>query len=186
MSQLMLVNPRKRRTKRKTARKTVAVRRRRSNPVTKLTRRTKYRRNPIPKMGGVVNTLKDGAIGAVGAVASEIVLSKLPLPAQMATGNGRVAASALVSIGIGMAVAKFGKNKALGHTMAKGGVTVALHSIIRGAASNIPGVGLSGYSDGLLGMEDGLLGMGYYDAAPTFDAEGMGYYDSGDYSDHEF
>lgn len=179
MAQLMLVNPRKRRTKRKTTRK--AVSRRRRNPVAKLTKRRTYRRNPLPKMDTVIGTLKDGALGAVGAVASEVVLSKLPLPAALSSGNGRVAASALCSIGIGMLVAKFGKNKALGHTMAKGGVTVALHSVIRGVAGNIPGVGLDGYDDGLLGFDDGLLGMGYYNAAPTYDpmtdVEGMGYYE---------
>lgn len=190
MASLMLVNPRKRRTKRKTtARKAPA--RRRSNPVAKRasTSVRKYRRNPIPRMGGMVETMKDGAVGAAGAVATEIILSKLPLPTALSSGNGRVAASALGSIGVGMLVARFGRNKKLGKTMAQGGVTVALHSLMRGAASNIPGVGLDGYgSGGLLGMDDGLLGadfddLGYYSAAPTYDTPSSmdGYFDMDDY-----
>lgn len=157
----MLVNPRKRKAKRRVARKSISKRKPRVASSKTVTTR-KYRRNPLPKMGGVMGTLKDGAVGAAGAVATEIILSKLPLPAQLASGNGRIAASALGSIGVGMLVAKFGKNKKLGQTMAQGGVTVALHSLMRGAMSNIPGVNLSGYDDGLLGYGDGLLAYSDY------------------------
>lgn len=184
MAGLMLVNPRKRRTKRKTARKTIAKRRSPRVASSKTVTTRKYRRNPIPRMGGVVSTLKDGAVGAAGAVATEIILSKVPLPAALATGNGRVAASALGSIAVGMLVAKFGKNKKLGQTMAQGGVTVALHSLMRGAAGSLPGVSLNGYGDGLLG--DGLLGddfedLGYYSSAPTFDSGVDGYFDENEF-----
>lgn len=180
MAGLMLVNPRKRRTKRKTARKTVAKRRSPRVATSRTVTTRKYRRNPIPKMGRVVDTLKDGAVGAGGAVATEIILSKLPLPAQLATGNGRVAASALGSIALGMAISKFGKNRKLGQTMAQGGVTVALHSLMRGAASNIPGVGLDGIDAGLLGND--FDDLGYYSAAPAYSDGGMdGYYDMDDF-----
>lgn len=184
MAGLMLVNPKKRR-KSTAKRKTVRRAKRHSTGLARVTKSVgRRRRNPIPKMTGIVSTLKDGAIGAAGAVLTEIVLSKLPLPASVASGNGRVAMSALGSIGVGMMVAKFGKNRDLGKKMAQGGVTVALHSLMRGAVSGIPGVELSG--NGLLGMEDGLLGsdmndLGYYSSAPTYESLNGHYSDDNDF-----
>lgn len=179
MAKMLLVNPRKHRK----ARKTVSKGRRRVSRARKalasVTRTVKrYRRNPLPKMGGAMDTLKNGAIGAAGAVVSEAVLSKLPLPAALTTGTGMAVAKALVGVGVGMVVSKVMKNRSLGKTMAEGTVTIALHDTIRNAVKGP--LGLSGYGNGLLGYADeGLLG--YYSAAPVFDnvpsVPSMGYYD---------
>ena len=183
MAQLMLVNPRTRKKVKKNKRRSGMVAR-----VSALASRTRskvrrYRRNPI---GGATSNattqLKNAAIGAAGALAVDVVMSKLPLPANLSSGMGRTAAQGLVSIGLGMAVAKFGKNKRLGVQLAEGGLTIALHGVMKGALSkSMPS--LAGYddqllgNDGLLGYDDGLLGYddmlsafpesGYIGVAPT-------------------
>lgn len=183
MAQLMLVNPRKRRKSKKSARKTGIVRRAKSLVHRSVKRARKYRRNPIGggSSTGVTGQLKAAAIGAAGALAVDVVMSKLPLPANLQTGMGRTAAQGLVSIGLGMAVAKFGKNKKLGVQIAEGGLTIALHGVMKGALSkSIPSLAgnegllgyddLSGYDDGLLGYDDMLSEFsdaGYVGVAPT-------------------
>src|SRR5512138_1663169 len=93
MAKMLLVNPRKRRKARKTVSKGKRRISRARKALTSVTRTVKrYRRNPLPKMGGAVDTLKNGAIGAAGAVISEVVLSKLPLPASFSTGTGMAVA----------------------------------------------------------------------------------------------
>lgn len=176
MAKMLLVNPRKRRTARKAPAKRRTTRSRKA--LTSVTRTVKrYRRNPIRRMGSTMDTLKNGAIGAAGAVVSEAVLSKLPLPASLTTGTGMAVAKALVGVGVGMVVTKVMKNKAMGKAMAEGAVTIALHDTIRNAVKGP--LGLSGYDSGLLGYDSGLLG--YYSAAPVYDSvpdiPNMGYYD---------
>lgn len=151
MGALTLVNPRKRR-------KTTRGRKRTTSVTRSVTRR--YRRNPSSRgLGGAVNTLKDGAIGAVGAVATEMLLSKIPQTATM-DGNTKTAVSALASIGLGMAVAKFGKKHALGKTMAQGGVTVALHSVFK---NMVPGATVGAY------YGDDFNDMGYTEPTQVWD-----------------
>jgi hypothetical protein len=177
MASLMLVNPRKRRAKRKTARKAPSIARRVKTVYKKAAR--KYRRNPI---GGSSRTnltaqIKNAAIGAGGAVAVDILMAKLPLPANLKTGTMRSATQGLVSVGLGMAVAKFGKNRALGIALAEGGLTVALHGVLKSTVNNaMPTLQLAGdesllgYEDlsgDLLGYEDMNQGVGWYSAAPV-------------------
>jgi hypothetical protein len=131
----LLVNPRKRRAKRTTAKRrtSLAKRARRLLPaIVKRTSISKYRRNPSPRNAAVMATVKEGAIGAAGAIAAEILLSKLPVPANFKTGTMQPVASALAAVGVGMLVSKYGKKPALGKAMAQGGVTVALHQTMRG------------------------------------------------------
>ena len=171
MAQLLLANPRKRR--RSTAKKRRSITKR-ARPATKKTVTvTKYRRNPSGRMGGIIGTLKEGAIGAGGAVAVEVILSKLPLPAALSEGNGKVAAKVLGGVALGYAVSKFGKKSALGKTLAQGAVTVALHDTIRNMVG--PSMGLSG--DTLLASD--WDDMGYWGAGQTYDAPAAmdGYYD---------
>lgn len=162
MSQLMLVNPRKRRTKRKTgtavARRSPIRRRARSAVATVKKSIKRYRRNPSMRTSGVVDTIKTGAIGAGGAIAAEVLLSKLPIPAEFKSGNMAIVASALASVGVGILVGKYLKKPAIGKTMAQGGVTVALHGALRSMVA--APMGLS-------------TGLGYYE----FDPSTMGYYE---------
>lgn len=177
MAKMLLVNPRKRRTTRKSVAKAPATRRRRSRSRSLTTVRATRRRNPIRRMGNTMDTLKNGAIGATGAVVTEAILSKLPLPASLSTGTGMAVSKALVGVGVGMVVSKVMKNRAMGKAMAEGAVTIALHDTIRNAVKGP--LGLSGYDSGLLGYDSGLLG--YYSAAPVYDSvpdiPNMGYYD---------
>lgn len=164
MAQLMLVNPRKRRTRRAKSRRRSPTR-----ALASVTRKTtrRYRRNPIRRAGNMVETFKGGAIGAAGALAVDVALQKLPLPANLTQGNLAPITKGMVGIGIGMLVSKFGKNKKLGEQLAGGAVTVALYNA--GKQMIGPSLGLSGWEndDGLLGWgDDGLLG--YYNAAPTY------------------
>lgn len=159
MAQLMLVNPRKRRAKRKTSRRksTGLVARASSRVSTGLKRiRRSYRRNPIAK-NDIFSQFKDGAIGAAGALAVDIAMQKLPIPDNLKTGQMKPIVQGLVGIGIGMAVAKFGKNRTLGKQLAGGAVTVSLYNA--GRQMLAPTLGLAGSEDGLLAYED----MGAYD-----------------------
>ncbi len=165
----LLVNPRKRRVTRKKSTRKAPARRKRTSAVAtvRTVSRRKYRRNPSAR-ANIVSTVKEGAIGAAGAIASEFVMSKLPLPDNMKTGQMQPIVSALVSVGVGMAVTKFGKKKGIGMAMAQGGVTVALHQTMRGFVSAPLGLdnSLAYYGDD---FEDMNEGMGYTSAAPTFD-----------------
>lgn len=201
MAQLLMVNPRKRRKapakRRKTATKAVARpaprRRRRAAPA-----RSKrvYRRNPIARGNNIVTQVKNSAIGAAGALGVDIAFAKLPIPDAMRTGMMAPAARGLVSLGIGMAVGKVMKNKKLGTQLAEGGITVALHDLMKSQVTKV--MPLGGYDDGLLGFpSDGLLGMEdlglgriFSDSGSSnsiFDETGLGYtgagnvFDSGGY-----
>lgn len=175
----MLINPRKRRAKRKASPAKRRVKRRtavtrtvvQSNPIKRrrASRRTslksvsrrRVRRNPIG-LGGIVGTLTDAAIGAGGAVAVNFVFDKLPLPLSMKTGMAGTAAKAALAIAIGT----FGK-KVLGNTagkMAAGALTVIAYDVIRGflpppAIMSTAGMGYiaSGQNAGYIGN-----GMGEY------------------------
>lgn len=197
MAELMLVNPRKRRKSRKTTSKRRSVASRAVATVRASARRIgrRYRRNPIASRGGAAGNameqFKAGAIGAAGALAVDVAMQKLPIPANLKTGTAAPIVKGLVGIGIGMLVAKVGKNKALGHKLAQGAVTVSLynagHEMLKGP------LGLNGYDDmsgdfddlsyygldgdddddlGAYDLGDGLLGdglLGAYDnGAPTF------------------
>lgn len=178
MAGLMLVNPRKRRSSIK-RRKTTSHKRRKSTGLTHHVKRAgaklrRYRRNPIGgSSSSLTNQVKTAAIGAVGALAVDIAMTKLPLPLNMQTGIMKNAAQGLVSIGIGMLVSKFGKNKSLGQNLAQGGLTIAIHDGMKGMlAGKVPGLaGIQDLSGDLLGMGD-LLGDGGYE---DYDSTSVGW-----------
>lgn len=170
----LLVNPRKRRaTKRRTRR--AAPRRKTSLATVKTTSVRRYRRNPSPR--GLMTTVKEGAIGATGAIAAEFLLSKLPLPEQFKSGTMQPVAAALASVGVGMLVSKFGKKPALGKAMAQGGVTVALHQSLRGFVS--APLGLQSSTMAYYGSD--FNDMGYVEPTDVFDDDDsdlMGYFEN--------
>ena len=177
MAELMLVNPRKRRKspKRKTvARRKSPTKRRRKNPIAKSPARRR-RRNPVAGTK-VMDQIINAATGAAGALAVDVAMARLPIPANLiATPMMRSASQGAVSLAIGMLVSNFGKKRKLGRQLAEGGLTVALHGM--GKATIGPAIGLSGIDDSLLGYEDSLLGvsrfedmngdLGWYGAAPV-------------------
>lgn len=174
MSQLMLVNPRKRRKSKAVAVKRKTPARRRVSSAVSTVKKTisRYRRNPSPRAGNIVETVKNGAIGAGGAIAAEILLSKLPVPAEFKSGNMAIVASALASVGVGVLVAKVTKKPHIGKLMAQGGVTVAMHGAMRSMVKGPMGLsGLNGYYEFEPSMagyyEDN--GMGYVEPTPVYE-----------------
>lgn len=169
MASLMLVNPRKRKASKK----------RRKNPIAKRAshharkpiahkKHRRYRRNPI-ESSGIVSQVKSASIGAAGALAVDVILAKVGknLPLSMQSGAALNLAQGVISLGIGIAVAKLGKNKKLGMELANGGLTVALYNAARttigksvGLADDLLGYDMSGAEPNLLGVDDY---MGDYD-----------------------
>jgi hypothetical protein len=190
MATLMLANPGR---KLKRAKRKTRARRSLSAAPRKATKR-RYRRNPIA-MGsmGVGSVIKSGAIGAIGAFGVDLVMSKIP---QLQTLGGAQMAPVVkgaVGFAIGMAVAKLGKNRALGVSLAEGALTVQLHSLLKGTVGK--SMGLAGdyddfdldtlnaygldFDDTDMSVSGGgdLLGsdlLGYTNAAPVM--MGMGAY----------
>lgn len=169
MAQLLLANPARRRRRKKST--TVAKRRkspRRALAMVKRTSVRRYRRNPI-KMRGIMDQVQGAAVGAAGALAVDVAMSKLPLPAALQTGPMKYAAQGLVSIGIGMLVGKVFKNRKLGTQLADGGLTVGLYgagkTLLAGTVPGLAGDELLGAD--LLGIQDVNQGVGWYSPAPT-------------------
>jgi hypothetical protein len=169
MAELLLVNPRKRKARKTGAKRRKSVASRAMATVSRKVSslRKRYRRNPIGGgASGAMEQFKAGAIGAAGALAVDIAMTKLPIPANLKTGAAAPIVKGLVGIGIGMAVAKFGKNKALGKAMAQGAVTVSLYAAGREMLKKP--LGLGAYDD--LGADFDELG--YYEMGGDDDTMG--------------
>jgi hypothetical protein len=196
LSEIALINPRRRRKHRKVRarrRRHVArrhrARRRRSTVIVarRINPRRRHRvhhrryrhraRNPRFSIGGVTRALLPAAIGGAGAVGLDIALGYASgfLPPALTTGYGKVVVQIAGAFGLGMVAGKvMGREK--GHAVTLGALTVALYSLIkttvRQAAPTLPG--LSGI-DGL-----GYMGaymppsLGYTNAAPAL--QGFGAY----------
>lgn len=168
---LTVANPSPRRSKyRKYGGKKARRVRRKSSTV-------RRRRNPSSRktlVDNVIGSTKNAAIGAGGALAMDVVLAKLPMiPQDFKDGPMAPITKGAVAIGIGMAVAKFGKMKNVGLQMAQGGMTIAMHDFAKTAV--LGPMGLSGYEE--------LMGLGIYDNdmdyADMGGYEEMGYYSPG-------
>jgi len=178
MEELLIVNPRRRRArakrrsgKRRSAAQRAATRKmlaanraRRGGGVTLLNPRRRrrasarrYRRNPAALSLGRFGTIgtqqpmrivQNAAIGAVGAVALNAVLSRLPLPMALMTGRTRYLTQGVFALGLGMLAANF---KLVGGPIAaqaaEGALTVTLADAIKDFAA------VAGFP---------LAGMGYY------------------------
>lgn len=180
---LLLANPRKRRSKRRAAPK-----RRRLSTVatTRVTKRRTYRRNPSLRGGALINSVKDAAIGAGGAIAVDFAMQKMPfIPANFTSGPMGAATKGAVAIALGMVVGKVLKKPAIGRQLAAGGLTVAAYEGIKGAVG--PSIGLSALpyntgsllgeyfptSDGMGEYFDSGDGLGYTSAAPVYDMNSL-------------
>lgn len=182
-SPLMLVNPRRRRRKVGATKKRRSISRRKAPRVASSRTVTvkRYRRNPTRSLrtGNIVATLKKGAIGSVGSIATSMLLSKIPLPAQLSSGYGRVAATVLGGVLVGYVVSKFGKQRELGSQMAQGAVTIALHNVIAPMVSGGAGLATNA-NDFLNGDAYYNENLGWTNAAPSydFDMDMAGYYEN--------
>lgn len=193
MSELLLINPRAR-ARRKTTTKTrrnprrkatttvvAAPRRRRvstrKSRVSTAARRTYARARSGMGKAGIVNMVKDGGVGALGALAVDLALAKLPLPAMLTSGNMKLITKTGLAIAVGVIAGKMGKRD-LGHKMAIGAITITAYEALRG---------MLGGSLGLNAITD-INGMGFYSSAQVdgYDdpsmfagADSMGMYDLG-------
>ena len=170
MAELMLVNPRKRKTRRK-ARKTVAAKPRRR--VTRKTvarrspaRRIARRRNPIAKGNLLNDAIIPAATGAAGAVGLDVAMGYIPLPDALKTGPARHLVKGAAAIGLGM-LASLVTKKSTAKALANGALTVTMHGAMQEAMQRFaPGVQMGQYVDGMGQYVDG---MGYVSPAMTYD-----------------
>jgi len=183
---MLLVNPRKRRTKRRapararrrrTTRRTPArrtartVRRRqRATPV-----RRRRRRNPSAR--GVMRYVRPALIGGGTAVGIDVALGYIPLPDTLTTGYARHATKGALAIALGMFGSKIGMKRVTAENMAQGALTVfAADAMREAAASFLPNVPMGYYSPAYVPPNNG---MGMYLDSPG-SAPGMaGVHDMG-------
>lgn len=192
MPELMLINPRKRRKRRKMTakqRQYFGKRRKRTrsrsrsitapaglsmNPKRRRRRRARtlsavrrYRRNPIKfsPMQFVQTTLMPSAIGAGGALGLDLLMGFLPLPVAMKTGPMRPVIKLVGAVGIGM-LAGMVTNRRTAEQITAGAVTVVLYDTLKGFMQKA--------------MPNLVLGEAEYPAleyiSPAQTVEGMGVY----------
>ena len=180
MSELLLINPRKRTrsaAQKAATRRMVAANRSRKSPTRKRStktvivqaaRRTRraahsaarhIRRRLRSKgarasMGSIGHMVKGGLIGGAGAVLVDVLASKLPIPATMQTGVAGAATRVALAIGAGMLLGKV-MNKATAHQLAAGSITVTGYNLIKSLVG--PMIGLSAVTD--------INGVGFYSPA---------------------
>lgn len=204
-AEVLLINPRSRKRRRKhvakrrrhTARRhKVVSRRRRSsvvvvgrkvNPrrrrrVHALRRHRARRRNPrLFSMGGITSALIPAAIGGAGAVALDVGLSFVPLPAMLQGKLAKTGVKIAGALALGWVGGKvLGTDK--GKAVTLGALTVVLYGVIKDAIATVaPGVPLSGVGGGGVDYADNTIGaymippLGYVNPAP-FVQDGVGAY----------
>lgn len=104
------------------------IRRRKLNP--RLHYRSRRRRhNPRFSVAGITNQLIPAAYGAGGALALDIALGYIPLPAMLATGYPKHATRIVGALGIGWVARKFLGSR--GNAVAAGALTVSLYHLLK-------------------------------------------------------
>lgn len=131
------------------------------------------RSNAVRGNFGIVSLVSQAGIGAVGALAVDIVYNKLPLPVNLKSGNVAPLTKAAITVGLGILGGKV-VNKNLAHGATVGALTVQLHQFLKGFAGGLLApAGVAGYTD--------INGVGYYTPAQIAESGGMGEYMSGAY-----
>lgn len=176
-SEILLVNPRRRRRKAVAKRrapvrrrKVAAVRRRaRANPAPRRARiRRRVRRNPI-SMKGLMPQLQTAAGGALGGLGLSVALGYLPIPANLKAGPLGYVTKGALAFGIGMLAKNFTRASTAAR-LTEGALTVVMYEAMKdGVARFAPQIPLGMY------MSDPALG--YYGSGwnPGGD-DGMGIY----------
>lgn len=200
MEQLLLINPKKRKTSRKrklTAKRpkrnpvalnprTLPQRKRRRNPM-KTYRATSYRRSKKP--GLLTGTILPAGIAATGALGLDILYGLIPLPETIKTGQLRHVVKGAAAIGLGM-VAGMVVNKSTARAMSQGALTVVLHEAMKELTERfIPNLAMSGVGEiSDIGYQSYAQNAGYVNdngvgvylpdenAAPSIESPGTGEY----------
>lgn len=138
------------------------IRRRKLNPRRSHSRRRRHS-NPRFSLGGITNQLVPAAYGAAGALALDVALGYIPLPAMLTTGYARHATRIVGALGIGFLASKFlrGRSQAIG----QGALTVAVYGLLKDVATQTLGGKVKG-----LGDYEEITVDGYMDPAPTMGA----------------
>ena len=160
MEELLIINPRKRGSKRRTVKRNDAGRfvkssgpapkRRKRNPVAAANPAPRYharirkakrarRRNPAARIAGTGNftsMLMAGLQGGLGAVAVDTVVGYLPLPDAVKTGYGKH----VVRVAAAVALGTFGRRflGPMARTMSAGALAVTMRDAFRERALNGP------------------------------------------------
>lgn len=184
MSEILLVNPRRRRASkkrvtRKRRRNPVAranpVRRRkrrvarRRNPVSRRRRTRSRRRNPLGfKQTAIKGQVTNGVTGALGALGLDVALAYIPVPAMLKAGVVGKVVKGVAAIGLGIVANRFLKVSATNATrLTEGALTVQFHGIGRELLTQFaPGVALSAYLNDEFDSSLGYAGSGWNPSLP--------------------
>lgn len=173
-------NPRRRRYRRRNPVALANPRRRRRRATGYVVGSRRIRRRKLnPRMlspRGILNALIPAGMGAAGAVALDLAMNYVPLPAQFQTPLWKNVARIVGAFGLGY-VAAFALGREKARQVTLGALTVASYTVIRDLVSqNFPQLGLSGAES--YDMSD--LRMGYLSPAPMLTSaaqqSGMGAY----------
>lgn len=163
MAKFMAVNPVKK------ARKTKAVAKTAKQQTRK---RKRVKRNPIAN--DIVKQVMDAAIGAGGALATEVTARMLPLPDALRTGYAADLTKVVIAIGLGLTTEKLLKQRVAGRQMTQGALTVIAHNAalrLVGPNLGIPATQVGDWDDygfNYPGVESSFIGQN--------NASGMGTY----------
>lgn len=156
------------------------IRRRKLNP-RRVSRRRRHS-NPRFSIGGITSQLMPAVYGAGGALALDVALGYIPLPAMLQTGYARHATRIVGALGIGWLGRKFLGSK--GAAAGAGALTVAVYGLLKDVAVQATAGKVKG-----LGDYEEIQVDGYYDPAPQIGAymqSGVGAYMSGDGVDSSY
>lgn len=165
MAELMMINP--------------AKKRKRKRPVRARSRRgsrrrvSALRRNPIRKMSvkGIVNdAVMPAATAAAGAIGLDVMMGYLPIPDNLKTGPARYLVKGVGAIGLGMIAQAVGLKASTARAMTTGALTVALYEAGKGAI-------VTAAPD--FAARAGLDGLGIYDTNVRPGSMRLGYANSG-------
>ncbi len=168
MAHVLLVNPSSR-SKRRRKRKHRA-RRNPSNPIFARARRKRgrrrgfaarrYRRNPSALGGFKLNTVTGHvmpvALGAAGALATDMAIDKLPIPIDWKLGNKRHVAKAGVAVGLGFLTGAVA-GKANGAKVMGGALVVVAYDWLRGMLARMKAPAVAPAA-----APAAVAGMGFY------------------------
>jgi hypothetical protein len=150
------------------------IRRRKLNP--RAGRRSRRRSNPRFNLSGITSQLLPAAYGAGGALALDLALGYLPLPAMLKTGYARHATRIVGALGIGWLAGKFLRGKAA--AVGQGALTVAMYGLLKDVAVQFAPAAISSK----LGEYEEITVAGYDDPAALY-GPGAGAYMNGDEMD---
>ncbi len=143
--------------------------------------RYRRRKNPVGGIGGFVKgALIPSAVGGAGALALDLAMNMLPLPATLKTGTMRPVVRVAGAIGLGMLASKVASRQ-VGGQVAAGALTVTLYDLARSTLAKndtfkkVFGLGEYGSDDARIGEFVGE----YVGEQVSGDADQIGYQDSG-------